>query len=90
MNIFVLEVGFTVQVLGFNVAHSLGVTRRQKHNIAGTKAFVLNLDDVTHVDVLPLFILKCLFVHLEDLSLCVVLLLVTFVSFVVFKRVFEH
>ena len=53
-----LEVGFSVERLGFDVANTFGLGGMDQHDVAGNELVLFDLNDVANPHLLPLLLLE--------------------------------
>ena len=88
LSIFDLKVSFSIKIFSLNVAASLFVTRVEQEQVSRNVLIALNLQNVSHMKLLPLLLDKLTI--LKALYLLLVFLCITLMPFIVFVGILDH
>lgn len=84
------QIGLSVQILRLNIADSFWIAGLKKHKVARNKLILLNLDNFSDSNILPVLLLESLALEVILESFSPILFVIIFVSLAVFERIFDH
>ena len=85
-----LQVSFSVQVFGFNIADSLGQASAEQKDVTWNWSVLVDFNNIANLYLLPFLVFELVSVWVKNACGCLVLDCVVLHSLIVFKGVFDH